>query len=298
MLAPEGGDTALAAQLATLLSELAQPAGLRVETRPSLSSGELSEQVKLVVALPPSPGLSELATAAPATHFLAVGVPEVEPSVNLWTIGTLAARPDQSAFLAGYLAAAITDDWRVGVISAAGSVAGKSARLGFTNGVYYFCGLCRPAYPPFPMAGYPLAAELTAGSGEGEWQPVIAEFKTWEIQTVYVDPGAASPALLEALAGAGFDLIGAGPRPAGLEDHWAATIGAANVLQSLREAWTAWQAGAEQPQDSALLFTDVNEALFSPGRQALVAELLADLTGGYIDTGVDPATGEASIKEE
>jgi hypothetical protein len=40
-------------------------------------------------------------------------------------------------------------------------------------------------------------------------------------------------------------------------------------------------------------FTAVNPDLFSPGRQRLTETMLADLMAGYIDTGVDPATGEA-----
>jgi hypothetical protein len=40
-------------------------------------------------------------------------------------------------------------------------------------------------------------------------------------------------------------------------------------------------------------FTGVNPDLFSPGRQRLTEAMLADLLAGYIDTGVDPATGEA-----
>ena len=40
-------------------------------------------------------------------------------------------------------------------------------------------------------------------------------------------------------------------------------------------------------------FTAVNPDLFSPGRQRLTEIMLADLLAGFIDTGVDPATGEA-----
>jgi hypothetical protein len=41
-----------------------------------------------------------------------------------------------------------------------------------------------------------------------------------------------------------------------------------------------------------LEFTQVNPELLSPGKQALVEQVLVDLLAGYIDTGVDLASGE------
>jgi hypothetical protein len=38
---------------------------------------------------------------------------------------------------------------------------------------------------------------------------------------------------------------------------------------------------------------NVNPDLVSPGRQQLVEAMLADLRVGFIDTGVDPQTGES-----
>jgi len=39
-----------------------------------------------------------------------------------------------------------------------------------------------------------------------------------------------------------------------------------------------------------IVITDRNEALFSPGRQRIVDETLADLQAGYIATGVGQST--------
>ncbi len=41
-----------------------------------------------------------------------------------------------------------------------------------------------------------------------------------------------------------------------------------------------------------LIMTDQNVDLFSLGRQHLVEKLLAEMLAGFIDTGVDPVTGE------
>jgi hypothetical protein len=39
-------------------------------------------------------------------------------------------------------------------------------------------------------------------------------------------------------------------------------------------------------------FTNINPALFTPGKQQLAEQILSDLQTGYIDTGVDLTTGE------
>jgi len=42
-----------------------------------------------------------------------------------------------------------------------------------------------------------------------------------------------------------------------------------------------------------LTLSNVNTSLLSPGRQRLVEKTLQDLAADYIDTGVDPLTGES-----
>ena len=39
-------------------------------------------------------------------------------------------------------------------------------------------------------------------------------------------------------------------------------------------------------------FTQINPLLFTPGKQRLAEQVLADLQAGYIDTSVDLTTGE------
>jgi hypothetical protein len=276
----------------SLLADLSAEAGWRLDVQPSLSPADLGEDVKVVVVLPPDPGLAELVAAAPQTQFLAVGIPGAEPGPNLSVIDAQGGSPDQNAFLAGYLAATITPDWRVGVLYGTDAV-GKSSQLGFMNGVVYFCGLCRPAFPPFPQPSYPLLAELGEGAGQGDWQTAAEYFKTWDVQTVYIDPGIASTELLEFLAGEGFHLIGAGPHPEGIQDNWVASIGGGDLFQAVRQVWPDLVDGKGPASlDLGMTLTDVNGALLSPGRQRLVEEMMAGLAGGFIDTGVNAETGE------
>jgi hypothetical protein len=91
------------------------------------------------------------------------------------------------------------------------------------------------------------------------------------------------------------DLIIAGPPTAGvLREHWVASIGSQSPLQSLLDLWGKLLSGEGGEEVVLPLgFTGTNPDLLSPGRQRLVETMLADLLAGFIDTGVDPQTGES-----
>ncbi len=293
LLAPPEADPLAVGELQSALADLAAQAGLRFQTRPSLAPVEL-DQVQVLVALPPNPGLGELVAAAPGTQFLAVGFPELEPATNLSVVAAQAERLDQVAFLAGYTAATISEDWRVAVVSEAETVAGKVARKAFTNGVTFYCGLCRPPFPPFPTAGYPLSVELIAGASPVDWQAALTYLSSWQVSTVFVQPVLAEGSFLSALADAGINFILAGPAPAGLEANWVASLGYTDALADVLALWPGLVGGqGGQRVDLPLGFSQVNPDLLSPGRQRLAESMLADLLAGFIGTGVDPLTGES-----
>lgn len=289
LLAPSGADPALVEPLQEYIDEQAIKAGMRFQVLPGLSPGEM-ETIRIVVALPPASGISELAAASPQTSFLALNFPELAPTGNLSVINLTSQRPDQVGFLAGYTAAAITPDWRAGILTAAGSPEGEAMRQGFVNGVFYFCGLCRPVYPPFPMTGYPITLQLPSGAGAADQQAVINQLNTWQVGTVFVDPAISDDTLLDQLSQAGINFILATPPPQGTRSSWVASLGFGDFLQAVVERWPALLEGQSGAGVSLPLgFTDTNPDLLSPGRQHLVDEMLEDLHADQIDTGVDPS---------
>lgn len=293
-IASPDSDQAVATSVRAALTALAGEAKLDFSEKATLTPDELAAgNTRLVVAIPPDPGLASLASAASKTQFLAVGIPGLQPATNLSQINAGAGQTDQEAFLAGYIGAVITTDWRTAVLSEAGTPAGKANTNGFTNGVHFFCGLCQPVYPPFPVPTYPLSMEISAGGGQSEWDVAIANFKEWQVETIYVQSTVSSPELLAALNQAGFHLIGSGSPPGELQAQWVASITTADPAQAVRDLWPALLEGKGGVNVNAPLdFVNVNTQLFSSGRQDLVRQMLADLTAGYIDTGVDPQTGE------
>jgi hypothetical protein len=285
LLAPPQADADLASSLQSALEATITAAGLRWQVRQSLASEDLGQELRLVIVLPPDPGAAELAASAPNTHFLVVGIAGLQPTQNLSLIGTQGARPDQAGFMAGVIAAIITPDWRVGAISTSDNAGGIAARQGFINGAIYFCGLCSPAYPPY--IDYPLYVELPTGSAASEWQAAADLLLGQSVTTIYVYPEAGDAALRNYLAEKGVKLIGSEMPPEGLEASWAASL-LPDLLPAISGALPALlggEGGIDLP--APLQIGAINPKLFSPGRQQLAEEILADLLAGYIATGAE-----------
>jgi hypothetical protein len=291
LVSPAEVDAYWEAVLQPVLAELAAQEGLQFETRQTIQAGEIDERVRLVVVLSPDPGISGLAASRPTVQFVAVGIADIAPGANISVIAGHGDRADRQGFLAGYLAAVITTDWRVGVISRSDTPDGKAARQAFINGAVFFCGLCRPAYPPFNQ--YPLYAELPAGASPADQQAAAGVLLGGAVKTVYVAPGAGDLSLLQYLAQAGINLIAGVAPPDELGSQWVATL-RTDLAAALRQAWPDLMAGKGGLDfEPPLVIENINESLLSVGRQRLVEKTLSDLEIDYIDTGIDPLTGEA-----
>jgi hypothetical protein len=292
LLAASGADQSLVNLLQTALNDIVTQAGLRWQVRQRLSLTDLGDALRLVVVIPPDPGLADLLTAAPGTQFLTLDIPGLPSSPNLTSIGAAGQRFDQQGFIAGVIAAMLSDDWRVGVISQSDSVEGRSARTGFLNGVVYFCGLCRPAHPPFYE--YPLYVELPSTATSPEWQEAANYMVDHYAQTVYVYPGITDEAMLSILATANVNIISSGDPPPSASSTWVVSLDT-NPLTLLQSQVQGLLDGSISPGQSLsvpIQFTHINPQLLTPGKQRLADQVLSDLQSGFIDTSVDLTTGE------
>ncbi|HSO27355.1 MAG TPA: hypothetical protein VLS48_04750, partial [Anaerolineales bacterium] len=285
LYAPPEASAEQSAELQTILSELAAGAGLLFELRPQLAPADLSPATRLVVALPPAPGLAELAAAAPETQFLAVAFPGLTTTPNLSLVGPQGARLDQQGFLAGYLAAVITPDWRAGVLATGEGEADQEARQGFLNGLTYFCGLCRPTYPPYQQ--YPLAADLAGGV-----QAALQSLAGGAVETIYLTPGVDAASLATELCQSGAMLIGSGPPPIGLENRWVASV-QTDTGAAVRALWPQLLNGqGGQVVEMPVTVRAYDENILTPGRLAMVERFIQeDLLPGYVSTGVEAPAG-------
>lgn len=283
LLAPANADAVLGEDLRTLTSAWAEEDGLRFQLRETLSENDfVAEDIHWVVALPPLSNLEGLAASAPETRFLAVGFSDLEATGNLSVIRPGVSHFDQQGFMAGYIAAMITPDWRVGVIGLADDPAGKAAREGFTAGAIYFCGLCRSEYPPF--FEYPLFVELDAEASSSQWQSAANILLNKGVETIYLVPGAGDDDLRQYLVQSDVNLIGGGEEVTEtIAEHWVVSL-RFDLLQVVEEHWPEFVEGAVGASVQVpLTLADINSDLLSPGRQRLAEKILEEVVAGFIE---------------
>ena len=271
--------------------DLAQQSGMRFQVRNGLGPADVEPGLRIVVALPPDPGISALAAAAPAVQFLAINIPGVSASGN---VSVLAGNGqiDVPAFLAGYAAAVISDDFRAGMILPKDNPGAQQAARAFANGMAYYCGLCTSyrLYLDSNGAGirYPQFAEIPGDedpSRLGGWANYLVGSLKVDALYVYPDPSLEVPQLYDSLGQTGAQIIGTvppNPQPAG----WVMGI-QADAVKAIQTAWPELVAGrGGQSIPSPLGLANVDPLFLTPGKQRLVQQVLDDLQAGRIATGV------------
>lgn len=274
LVAGPEAQTADVQQAQNLLTELADGAGLTLETRPTLQAGEAADGWKVVVLLSQSADAPALAAAYPAAQFVVLGGADVQPGGNL---SVIRAQPEQRAFLAGYIAALVAPEWRVG-----GLLPDQPAALAdaFQNGARYLCGTCATARPPY--LDLPLTAVLPAGSDAAAWMAAAGSLRGNATNVFYVAPEAAQTDVLVDIATQGGVLLGAQTPPDELRSYWAVTI-TQDGVSLLRDLWPDLLAGQGGKSLTApLTLADVNIEILTEGRQRLVDQVIADLANGLV----------------
>jgi hypothetical protein len=270
-----------------LIKEQLRGKGLRYQTRETLTQADFEQdQILYVVAVPPYPGFAELAASEPETSFLGIGFDELEPADNLSVIRSGEDKLDVQGFLAGYIAAMITPDWRVAAVGLSEDPAAEAARQGFVAGAKYLCGLCLPKYAPTgPNYLYPKYVELAPDASAAEKQGSVQVLLNRAVETFYVIPGAADPPLFNFLLSSGAVIIGDGSDfQAEYSGQWAAslTFDFNGAVQEYLPQFLDGDPGTEV--QVPLVITDVNPELLSPGKLRAAEQILEQVSAGWIST--------------
>ncbi len=262
--------------------DLAQASGMRFQVWNSLTTADLDPGLKVVVALPPDPGIAALAAAAPQVQFLAINIPGITPGGNISVLGS-STQQDMAGFLAGYTAAMITDDYRIGMMMPKGNADALRALNAYAAGMVYYCGICRPFY--YLPWTFPQYLEIPAEENKDNyhaWADIL--INQYKVRTIYLYPDIATPDLINYLGTAGINMIGTvspEQRPAG----WVMTI-QPDVIKAIQNAWPGLIGGqGGVTVQSPLGLGDIDPSLLSPGKQRLVEQTLNDLQAGLISTG-------------
>jgi len=284
-LASDDANPDIVRELKPLVSAWMEEEGFRFQDRESLSVEELqTESYRYIVAVSPQTNLESLVQASPESDFLAIGFSELEPQQNLSVVSGEEEQYDEMGFIAGYIAAMITPDWRVAEIGVQGQPAARRSQTSFSLGVRYFCGLCRPDHPPYYE--YPLYVELLPGASSNEWRASADDLLNKGIETVYVAPGAGDEALLKYLVESGAHVIAPSDHyREELQEGWVASL-ELDFLEAFNEYWPDFVAGeVGEGIRVPLVIRDVNPDLLSPGRLENVQSVLDDVSKGWINPG-------------
>jgi hypothetical protein len=289
-LTPPGSDPELAAQINPIIAEYIREEGYRFQILETMSPDDFNrDDFRLVIVLPPHPDLAGLAQEAPQAKFLAVGFNDLETSSNLSVLRSGGGDFDVQGFIAGYIAAMITADWRVGVLSVQENEDGFAAREGFRVGVKYYCGLCNPKYAPTGINYiYPKYIDLPKDASSLEIEANVNFLIDRYVQTFYIVPGIGNPQIYAMLVSNNKKIIGPGSDfQEDYRDNWVVSL-EYDLLDSLIEIWPLFIDSDEGIEMTPpLMLTDINNDYLSPGKVILAEKILEDVTNGYIKTSIE-----------
>jgi len=272
----------------TTIYNLSQASNMRFQVLNTLGTGDLQllgPSLKVAIVFPPDPGLAALAAAAPQVQFLAVGIPNLPDAPNLSTLGATGQPIDKEAFLAGYMAAMLGQDSRIGIITL-NDDRGMLAEAAFTNGMHFYCGLCLVGFQP--MYSYPVHVEIPTDTSQASYPAYGEPMNNYMAQVVYVYPEVATVDLLESLVQRNLAIIGETMPAKDLQSNWVASL-KPDMLPAIQKIFPDLVAGkGGQIVASPLALADVNANLLSAGKQRLVQQVLDGLQDGTVSTGVTP----------
>ena len=281
LVMPADLDPALYEQYQSTVYDLAQQSGFRFQVRNSLSKEDLDPTLRLVIALPPDPGpgIAALAADASQTQFLAINVPGLTAGGNVSVLANN-VQTDLVAFMAGYIGALITEDYRIGMIYPDENADALSALDAYTNGKAYACGTCTRFY--FLPYDFPQSIPIpTTEPPENFGGYAVYLIQQREVDFIYVYPDVATPELLAYIGSSGAVQVGSSPE-GGLPLYWAASI-TPDTIGAIQEAWPNLISGqGGQAVQSPLTITDVDPNLLSPAKLVKAEQVLEELLAGRI----------------
>jgi len=262
--------------------DLAQESGFRFQVRNALNELDMADPtLKVVIALPPDPGVVAFASTAPNVQFLAVNIPDLTAGGNVSVLA-----PDNQvelpAFLAGYTLAMLTYEYHIGMLYPEGDDNAVRAVNAFNNGMRYYCGLCKRIY--FTAVEYPTFLSIPTTedvSLHGGYANVLINDR--DVDSLYIYPSIATDDLLTYVGTQGVYLIGTRmppTRPGG----WVMTV-SPDTIKAIQIAWPQLIAGqGGQAVQSPLGLADVDPGILPDGKLAQVQFILNELLAGRILT--------------
>jgi len=266
-----------------LLTVLAEEEGLLLVTTDSLAIEPWDASIRIVVAMETGTDLISLANSRPEVQFLALDIPNLVASANLSIINISLEVLQDQAFLAGYLAAITTEDYRVGVLVSSDDEIGQAVAQSFFIGSQYFCGLCNSRFGPIEY--YPKMALISDPLQQQSWQSAVDLLIARSVQTVFIQSEVISTDLITYLTANEIRIIAPNNQwDSQQSQNWLATL-QPDPLSGIELLWPQLlngQGGLEAAYTFHLI--NLNPELLSEGRSAFFMKTFDDVLSGFIDT--------------
>lgn len=271
--------------LSERLTVFSQSNNLTFEKHESITAEQITPSVKIMVTTTDAAQIEIIHQQLPELKIVAVDVTGLTPGlVNVHAVTSEGGTAEQQAFLAGYALALTTPDFRLGVLTLGGDDLGNRTRDSFMTGARYFCGLCKPLYPPFvSQPYYPFAAEVPNPADPNSWQIAADSLLSLAVTAIYVQPEISNLDLLTYLTSKNITVIGVEGQ-AGMEAAGKVVgVLGSDLYASVEAALGGLLAGEEiGASTGSLELKQVNPDLMSEGRHILFERIREDLLNGLI----------------
>jgi hypothetical protein len=288
LIANPADDPSLVNQLSAELGTLSAQAGLTLEQREGLQTGDLNGEIKVVVFSSNPSNLNELIGSQANIQFVVVTDQDIAPTANMTVVRV---HPEFSTFIAGYIAEMLTTDWRVAGLFPSDIPQSDLLQQTLQNGGRYWCGICHLENGPY--VSFPLVAALPASSDANTWKATIDQLELNRVYTMVAWDLTNIPevmqyiSLLNVLTEQGIFIhpvmLGNEVPSDALRPSWAVTL-VPDVSTPLQAAWADLMVGTGgRTYLAGVKMTEINESLFGIGKQRLADETIQKLVQGLID---------------
>lgn len=279
LVAPQDVDETLLNTILVLLPVLEQNYGRKFDIYNTINQRDLINS-ELVIAIAPA-DVIQISQSAPNVKILALGYLDLQPTNNISIVAIDEQTIRNTAFLAGYLSALITTDYRVGVLTLSDTEEGRIVAESFYVGAQYFCGLCSSKFTPIEF--YPKRTQISDISDEEKWKSAVEALIDEGVQSVYLSKEVYSADLIDYLMDVGINIVSASVPPKGANtDRWIATLEPDYNLAILNymDNFTSISSGITIIPE--IILTNYSSGLISEGRKTLFEETHINLQAGFI----------------
>jgi hypothetical protein len=264
-----------------VLAEHSAADGLELTATDEVSSELMNFPPKIIVNLSDTSLAPDLPASFLETPLITIHPEDVERSTRSTLIDVRPALT-HSAFAAGYTAAVVADNYRVAVVSLDAESFGATVTDAFSDGAIYYCGLCRPANPPFEQ--YPIFMRIPPNPEASLAASLADDLLARGVSLVYVAPVEELMPLMTELTDRGIKILADEASTEIPSEHLVAVI-RPDLARAVSQVYPPALEGGGPSVLTVPLKVIPNPTLLSLARVRVVEQVLEDLQQGLIAVG-------------